>query len=207
MEGFAGQGERPDYLEPKYKTMADQAKAYKDLQKAFGALSGAPEQYDVTPFLQSIDVENPNIKDYMSWARENRISQDAFNKTVETFIAYDKSKQIDLNAEKSKLGPNADQRIETVKNWLENNFSQKTLDAWSSVSNKAEVIEFLDELRQYDYHQSSQPPAPQGIDSSQFKPLTVEEVRTEMQTNYKKYRDDANYRDEINRKFKQAMGE
>ena len=54
MEGIPGQGDRPDFLEPKYKTMAEQAKAYKELQKALGATNGAPDDYDFGEYKESL---------------------------------------------------------------------------------------------------------------------------------------------------------
>ena len=54
-EGIVGQGNRPEYLEPKYKSVVEQAKAYKEARKALGAMSGAPETYDLSAFDEFID--------------------------------------------------------------------------------------------------------------------------------------------------------
>ena len=42
-EGRAGVGERPSWLSDKFKTAADMAKSYSELEKKFGT---APEEYD-----------------------------------------------------------------------------------------------------------------------------------------------------------------
>ena len=49
-EDTPGKGDAPEWFKAdKYKTVADQAKAYKDLEGRFGSFTGAPEEYaDVT---------------------------------------------------------------------------------------------------------------------------------------------------------------
>jgi len=45
-EGVNGEGEAPEYFKAdKYKSVADQAKAYTELEKRFGGFTGAPEAY------------------------------------------------------------------------------------------------------------------------------------------------------------------
>lgn len=205
MDNMPGQGERPDYLEPKYKSMAEQAKAYKELQKTLGATSGAPEKYDLDAFKDYVDPNNDTLKDYLEYAKGNRFTQDAISKTMDTFVKYQKSLVPNIDAEIAKLGPDGARKIETVQRWAENNLSDKSLDALGKITNKAEVVEFLDEVRQFSLHQQSQPPG-QVDATSTFKPLSVAEVREEMITNYKKYQDDPAYRKEITKKFEMAGG-
>ena len=43
VEATAEEGERPEWLKDKYKTVEDQAKAYNDAEKKLGGFSGSPE--------------------------------------------------------------------------------------------------------------------------------------------------------------------
>src|SRR5205809_15380 len=80
-EGIPGQGSRPDYLDDKFSNLAEQAKAYKEVRKALGAQTGAPESYDFGEYKDILDLNNDHLKDYLNYARENRLSQDAFSRT------------------------------------------------------------------------------------------------------------------------------
>ena len=203
-DGVPGQGPRPEYLDDKYANLAEQAKAYKEVRKALGAQAGAPEAYDFGELIDHMDVSNPAIKDFMTYAKENKISQDAFTKTLKTFIDYDKARQPNLDEEVKKLGEDGAKRIETVQRWAENNLSEKSLKTIGEIGTRAEVIEMLDELRQYQHHQAVV--IPKGDEAVQFKPLSKAEVQEEMIANYSKYKTDSRYRAEISAKFEQAVG-
>ncbi len=204
-EGIPGIGDRPDYLEPKYKTMADQARSYKDLQKALGATSGSPDEYDFGNFKDVIDIGNQHLQEYVNYAKQNRISQEAFNKTLDTFVNYQKSFQPNMSEEVAKLGPDGAMKIDTVRRWAENNLSEQAIQTVGKIATSAEVINFLDEMRQFQFHASQQPPGSTS-NAGDFTPLTVAEVEAEMQQNYKLYNSDPRYRAEIQRKFEQAVG-
>lgn len=204
-EGIPGQGPKPEFLDDKYQNLAEQAKAYKEVRKALGAQAGAPEAYDFGAFIDEIDVNNAAIKDFMVYAKENRISQDAFSRTLKTFAEYDKSRQPNIDEEIKKLGEDGPKRIETVQKWAENNLSQKAMKTIGEIGTKADVIELLDELRQYQHHMSVVLPTGDEA-ATQFKPLSKAEVQEEMIANYDKYKKDARYRAEISAKFEQAVG-
>ena len=58
-DGVPGNGDAPEYFKSdKYKTLADQAKAYTDLEKKFGSFTGAPEEYALNEDLQA-NKDNP----------------------------------------------------------------------------------------------------------------------------------------------------
>lgn len=204
-EGVPGVGNKPEYLDPKYKTLAEQAKAYKEVRKAMGALKGAPEEYDFGSHKEYIDSSNPKIQDFIKYAKENKFEQEAFSKIIETFVDYSKSKEPNLDEEIAKLGPQGAQKIETIKRWAENNFSQKALDAIGKFATNADAVEFLDELRQYQSHVDSQPPG-NDAPAQDFKPLTRSDVENEMKQNYKQYTQDPVYRAKITKMFEQAIG-
>jgi len=204
-EGIPGQGSRPDYLDDKFSNLAEQAKAYKEVRKALGAQTGAPESYDFGEYKDILDLNNDHLKDYLNYARENRLSQDAFSRTIKTFVEYDRSRAPNLDEEIAKLGPDGAKRIETIQTWASNNLSDKSLETIGKIGTRADVIEFLDELRQYQHHQSTVLPTSDDA-AAAFKPLTKGDVEAEMIQNYDKYKKDARYRAEISSKFEQAVG-
>jgi hypothetical protein len=204
-EGVAGQGPRPDYLEDKYPTLADQAKAYKEVRKTLGAQSGAPEAYDFGDYKDVIPMDNDHIKDFLVYAKENRISQDAFQRTLKTFVEFDRSRAPNIDEEIAKLGETGPQKIETIKRWAENNLSDKALETMGKIGTRADVIEFLDELRQFHHHATTKLPTSDDAMNA-FKPVTHAEVQEEMIANYGKYLKDPRYRAEITAKLEQAVG-
>ncbi len=59
-EGIKGTGEVPEWLDTKYKSVADQAKGYAELSKKFGGFKGAPKD-GYTP-QKELRVTMPCIK-------------------------------------------------------------------------------------------------------------------------------------------------
>ncbi len=206
MDGVPGVGDKPEYLSPKYKTLAEQARAYNELHKTLVNTQGAPEQYEFGEYQGYVNPEDPAMLKFMNFAKQNRFSQDAFSEIVGTLVEYEKGKQPDINKEIERLGPDGAKKIATVQQWAENTFSQDALDTIGKIAKNADVINLLDEMRQYVHHNASQPPG-NNMAENMFTKLTVREVEAEMQQNYKRYQDDPRYRAEIQAKFAQAVGE
>ena len=204
-DGVPGQGDRPDYLEPKYKTVAEQARAYKEAQKLIGAQASAPESYDYSSLQEYIDQDNQYIKEYAIYAKENRFSQDAFVRSLKTLVDYDKSKQPDVDQEIAKLGDGGMQRVETVQNWVKNNLTAESAAALSKLPVRAEVVKMLDEIRQLHVHNQARIPVGEKA-ATTFVPLTLAEVEAEMMNNYPRYQTDAAYRAQLTAKFEQVSG-
>lgn len=205
-EGIQGQGPRPDYLKPKYKTLADQARAYNEIEKKLGGMTGAPEQYDLENVKEHIDLDNPYLKDFLDIAKESRLNQASVEKMMGTLVGYEKSFMPDQAKELEKLGADGEKRYQILDQWAKNTLSQKAQETFSIIPKTAEVVEFMDEIRQMQAKSRSQPPG--NIDHAQsLRPATTNEVRAEMHANYERYTKDANYRAEISRKFAQALGD
>lgn len=83
-EDIAGKGDAPEWFKgDKYKTVADQAKGYSNLEKMhgeltnkFGSFVGAPEQYQVNA-PEGIELANddPMLTSAIEWGKENNLSQ------------------------------------------------------------------------------------------------------------------------------------
>lgn len=203
-DGVPGQGERPDFLEDG-KTLAAQAKQYKELRKAVGAQKGAPDQYDFSEVQDFIKQDNPVIQDFIAFAKENRISQDAFGKTLKTWVDYHKSTLPDIDAEIAKLGPDGMQRVTTVQNWIKNNLSAEAVAALGSLPVRADVIKMLDEARQLHAHTQARVPAGDATLPA-YEKKTVAQVTNFHRQNMARWETDPDFRAEITRMYEQAAG-
>lgn len=207
-EGIAGNGDRPEYLSEKYKTVADQAKAYKELEKRLIAGEGkVPDNYDFGNYQEILDTSNQHIQEFVNTAKEARLPQETFNKVLNSLVEYERSQLPNTDAEIAKLGDGAHEKIETVKRWAANNLSQEACDTLGAIGNRADVIKFVDELRQISLHNTSMPGS--SDPGSNFVRLTKEDIDKELDvpSNAKRYLEDSNYRREIQNKLKIIYGE
>jgi hypothetical protein len=196
-----GEGPRPDFLRPKYKSLTEQAKAYTELEKRFGE---APEHYDLGAYSEHVDVNNRHLQEFMGHAKEHRLTQDAFQKMIGSFVDYDKSMQIDVNKEIEKLGPDGRKKVQVVDQWAKNTLSPAQYESMNGLPQTAEMVNILDELRQRMLSASSRTPQDNGGDS--FKPVTEAEVRAKIRANPDKYLKDSNYRAQISKELELAVG-
>ncbi len=201
-EGIPGLGPRPDYLEGKYKSLADQAKAYKEARSELGRLHGSvPEEYDLSNHKDWLDPQNPHLKGFLDFAKEKRLSQEVVSKAMGTLVDYEKGmmpdETLDAESEKTKT---------IVQNWAKNTFSKEGLDAFEVLPKTKGIVNMLNEMRQNQYANRSQ--APTSMDHvGSMKMVDEHSIRQEMRDNSKKYLEDNAYRMEINRKLAQALGE
>lgn len=101
-EGVPGSGETPDWFKgDKYKSVADQAKAYTNLEKMHGELAnrfqsftGAPENYEVVaPEGVQLSSDDPLLQSAIEWGKENNLSQEGFNSLVGLYATIEASKE------------------------------------------------------------------------------------------------------------------
>lgn len=132
-ENIKGNGERPEwYLSDKYQSVADQAKAYTELQKKFGGFTGAPKDGYANP--EGFEDGDELLEQFKSVALESNMSQDTFSKLFDLYQAQaGVNEQISVEAEMAKLGDNAEQRIRQVESFLRNNAG----DAYEEIQNMA----------------------------------------------------------------------
>lgn len=128
-DGVLGNGERPAwYKADKYKSVADQAAAYPELEKRFGAFVGAPKdgKYDFKPpegvGLELVDG-HPLLTDFQKWAAENQLSQDGYQAVVGMLAQYEAQNLPDMAVIKQEVGENAEARINAVAQWGKANLS------------------------------------------------------------------------------------
>ena len=121
--------ERPEYYPAKFwdedgPDVEKLAKSYAELEKKFkSGKHKAPEQYDISSLAdQGLDADDPTVSVYQDWAKENGISQDAFEDLAGRVLSMAKdeqeSVQYDQRAEMEKLGANASEKIQMTERIL-----------------------------------------------------------------------------------------
>lgn len=197
-----GTGERPDFLPEKFKTVADMAKAQKELEKKLGT---APEKYDFSKGKSWIEEDYEPFQHMADFAKKNHVPQEVMDKFLDTVGLYLDEFTLDINEEKAKLGENANERIKVLNNWAKSNLSEKSFEVLSGAFRTAESIEALEELRSKMIGSSSI--IPNGNESVSPTSLTIEEYRAELNSNYEKFKSDPSYRKDMERKLKSIVKE
>lgn len=134
-DGVKGEGKAPEWFRAdKYKTVAEQAKAYPELAKLMGAFTGAPKdgKYEIKlpdGLDGTLDVEHPLLQTFQKWAGENQMSLKAFNEVVGMLAAYEAELAPDAATVKAQMGENADARINTIAKWAKANLALDEYEA------------------------------------------------------------------------------
>ena len=121
--------ERPENFPAKFWTdegpdVDKLAKSYTELEKQFKAgKHKAPEEYDISPLIdQGLDQDDPTMDIFKDWAKENGVSQAAFeelaSKVLQASAQESEAYEIDRQQEMSKLGERAQEKIEMAERLL-----------------------------------------------------------------------------------------
>jgi len=145
-DGIKGAGDRPEwYLSEKYKSVSDQAAAYNELSKKFGAFKGAPKDGYSMP--EGIDQEDELMQELVGFANESNMSQDYFNKAWELLSAQSEAvEEVSAETEIAKLGDNGVDRIKTVEQFMKNSLDSDTYERLRYAVNSAESVELVEAL-------------------------------------------------------------
>ena len=145
-DGIKGVGDRPEwYLSEKYKSVSDQASAYNELSKKFGAFKGAPKDGYSMP--EGIDKEDGLMQELVGFASESKMSQDYFDKAWELLSSQSQAvEEVSAEAEMAKLGDNGTDRIKTVEQFMKNSLDSDTYERLRYAVNSAAAVELVEEL-------------------------------------------------------------
>jgi hypothetical protein len=190
-EGIPGVGERPLWLNEKFKSTADLAKSYHELEKKVGT---APEDYDFSKS-KYLDPDYVPFHELKQIAKEKRVPQEVIDKMLESVDKYMDEFTTDDKAELEKLGPNALDRITTLNNWAKANLSRESFEALTGDLKSAESVKALEELRSK--MMSSDPQIPNGNNGAVHNTSSLEDIKLELQNNLVKYKTDPNYRRDL----------
>ncbi len=129
-ENQLGVGEKPAWFkQEKYKTVAEQAAAYPELEKRFGSFTGAPRdaqgniKYE-TPPMADVVITNPDhplLKEFAKVAGEMQLNQAGYNKLLGMMAQYDASMQVPIESVPAQLGADGYARIAQVSAWAKAN--------------------------------------------------------------------------------------
>ena len=122
--------EKPDFVPEKFwdkdkGEIREEAtfKSLSELEKAFSqGKHKAPEEYEIESLKEKgYDADNPVVAKYIGWAKDNGISQKAFEDLAQSIIEMGGEQQQTIEyeekVEKEKLGKNADEIIKSNKLW------------------------------------------------------------------------------------------
>ncbi len=204
-EGVPGEGDRPEYLEKRYDSVEAQAKAYPELEKKLGAFTGAPETYKMDEISAredfKFDAENPLLKNFMSFAKEKQMSQDAFENMLNMYADNAVQSAVPASQELEALGPNAKEQLTTLYNWANNNFTPETAQSLINFGTSAENIRTLQKIKEA----TSESRIPDTKASKQHR-AEINEKKLQNMVADERYNTDPVYRDQVTEEFEKYYG-
>tara|TARA_Y100001938_G_scaffold49331_1_gene68713 strand:- start:8068 stop:8856 length:789 start_codon:yes stop_codon:yes gene_type:complete len=204
--------EKPNGLPDKFWNEKDGAdfenliKSYNSLEKKLSeGKPKVPDQYDITS-LENVSSDDPLLKTYMDWAKENGISQDNFitlaSKFVELGGNIQKQEEIEVQKEREKLGPNASEIIKSNINWgksmvTKNVFTQEDYDELEVLGGTANGQRLIQKFRQLQGEQEIPVVSIPGnsLDKEELSAMVADP----------RYQTDANYRRKVEKAFEEAI--
>jgi len=200
-------GEKPEWLKDKYKSVEDQAKAYAELEKKFGGFTGSPEgEYEIKApedLPGEFDMEDPRIEWFQNVAKETNMSQDTFDQMLHGFARMEveandpeAAKSIEIQA----LGKNANARLRDLGDWGKANLDSNQFEGFKGLATTAAGVEVLEAL----IAKTSEGKMPTS--NTVRSPGLTKEMLDDMIAD-PKYQTSAAYRSEVKEKFEQFHGE
>lgn len=191
-DGTRGEGPRPEFLSHKYKNVAEQAKAYTELEKKFGGFTGAPPEYDFESIKKTgyaPDLENPVGKEFMEYAKQANMSQKHVESLMAMMHKYE-SQRLPPSREDiyRDLGPTATDTLRTVGNWTNNNFTADEMPLLNNIARMgAPYVKVLEKMRQLATSSASRINTTDMANTNAPKPATKAEVQARYLQDPKKY--------------------
>ena len=145
-DGIKGVGDTPEwYKADKYKSVAEQAKAYTELEKKFGGFTGAPK--DGYSVVEGVEQDDSLWQELVSFGERTNMSQAALNDAWEILTAQEQAvEEVSMEMELQKLGDNAVERVKVVEQYMKNNLDSDTYERVRYGVNSAESIELVEAL-------------------------------------------------------------
>lgn len=201
------EGEKPEWLKDKYKSVEDQAKAYAELEKKFGGFTGSPDgDYEIKApedLPGEFDLEDPRIEWFQNVAKESNMSQATFDKMLHGFAKMEveandpeAAKAIEIQA----LGKNANARLRDLGDWGKANLNADQYEGFKGLATTAAGVQVLETL----IAKTSEGKMPTS--NTVRSPALTQEMLDDMIAD-PKYKTSAAYRSEVREKFEQLYGE
>ena len=202
-------GEAPEWFNSKkYKTVSDQAKAQRELEKRFGGFTGAPEQYAPVDGIEPDELYNK----VATVAKELNMSNEAFNKVVGIYKEHNTQLQqiskAEIEAHKiteiQKLGVNAQDTIKNVQTWVSNNFTPEEQNIFNEFAVSADAIKILSKIKDMAGKSMAQSQPVANIDN--VTGFNSEDYKLEQMVLDPRYKTDTKYFDNVQEQYKQYYG-
>ncbi len=149
-ENTPGEGERPEWLKEKYKSAADQAKAYNEIEKKLGKFQGAPEEYDLSlPDKPDFAFEqgDPVLEEFLTFAKESNASQEFVTKALQQYVKAQEFYMPDPQVEMEKLGINAKAEVSQLTEWANQRLTKDEFETFKGLVTTAEAFRVIQKLR------------------------------------------------------------
>jgi hypothetical protein len=145
-DNVKGVGDMPEwYKADKYKSVAEQAKAYTELEKKFGGFTGAPK--DGYSIVEGVEQDDELWQELVSFGEKTNMSQSALNDAWQILSAQEQAvEEVSVEMEMQKLGDNAVERIKVVEQYMKNNLDADTYEELRYAVNSAESVQLIEAL-------------------------------------------------------------
>jgi hypothetical protein len=190
-EGIPGVGDRPQWLDSKFKTAADLGKSYRELEKK---ISTPPDEYDLSNS-KFLDGAYEPIQEFLKLAKDKRVPKEVVDKMIDSIDKYMDEFSVDYSEEAQKLGEGAKERLTTLDNWAKANLTKASYEALTGNLRSADSIKALEELR--GKMMSNNTVVPAGKDSETHNVQSIADIQAELSTNLAKYKSDPKYQADI----------
>jgi hypothetical protein len=200
-----GEGEAPEWFKSsKYKTVADQAKAYAGLESKLGAFTGAPEDGYTVELPEGIEGEiandDPMLVSFNEWAAEAGLSQEKHTELMALYVNGLMETQPDIQDEIKRMGKDAPQRINDFTSWAKANFDESEFITLQGLATTAEGFSILEKMRGLSRETDvAAPSTAKAIDS------TTKEALYELVAD-PRYAESPSFRKEVDQKFADYFG-
>ena len=201
------EGEKPEWLKDKYKSVEDQAKAYAELEKKFGGFTGSPEgDYEMKVpegISGEYDMDDPRIEWFQGIAKESNMSQDTFDQMLSGFVKMEQEAndpEAAKNIEIQALGKNANARLRDLGDWGKANLDTDQFEGFKGLATTAAGVQVLEAL----IAKTSEGKMPTS--NTVRSPGLTKEMLDDMIAD-PKYQTSASFRSEVKEKFEQFHGE
>ena len=143
-DGIKGTGDAPEwYKGDKYKSVAEQAKAYTELEKKFGGFTGAPKDGYAGP--EGVESDDALLQELTEFATKTNMSQEAFGEAWELLSAQGEAVEaVSQEQEIAALGSNAEERIKNVEGYLKNNLDADDYETVRDLVTDAKSIQLIE---------------------------------------------------------------
>jgi hypothetical protein len=152
-EEIKGEGDAPEWFKAgKYKSVADQAKAYAGLESKLGAFTGAPSDGYKVEMPEGIpedalSSDDPMLVNFNEWATEAGLSQEKHTELMGIYMNGMMEAQPSIDDEIKRMGKNAPQRINDFTSWAKANFDEGEFEVMQGLATTADGFGILEKMR------------------------------------------------------------